>query len=72
MTFVVQSWSIFLGAMFACGYRGAKVSAFFDKLADFLAFVKLASSLQRRLSLRTWENGMAFFTCFGRGDECSK
>ena len=29
----------FLGAVFACGYRGVRVAAFFEKLAHFLAFV---------------------------------
>ena len=30
---------VFLGAVFACGYSGVRVAAFFEKLAHFLAFV---------------------------------
>ena len=37
--FVVRSLGRFLGAVFACGYSGVKVAAFFEKLAHFLAFV---------------------------------
>ena len=29
----------FLGALFACGYSGVRVAAFYEKLAHFLAFV---------------------------------
>ena len=29
----------FLGAVFACGYSGVRVAAFFEKMTDFLAFV---------------------------------
>ena len=30
----VEIWSVdFLGAMFACGYSGVRVAAFFEKLA---------------------------------------
>ena len=36
------SWSIsVLGAVFACGYSGVRVAAFFEKLAHFLAFVEI-------------------------------
>ena len=37
--FVVRSLGRFLGAVFACGYSGVRVAAFFEKLAHFLAFV---------------------------------
>ena len=36
MTFLIAR---FLGAVFACGYSGVRVAAFFEKLAHFLAFV---------------------------------
>ena len=37
--FLVRSLVRFLGAMFACGFSGVRVAAFFEKLAQFLAFV---------------------------------
>ena len=37
--FSAVSWIDFLGAVFACGYSGVKVAAFFEKLAHFLSFV---------------------------------
>ena len=39
VTFVERFSVDFLGAMFACGYSGVRVAAFFEKLAHFLAFV---------------------------------
>ena len=54
VTFVVSV--DFLGAVFARGYSGVRVVAFFEKkkkkLAHFLAFVKSDPSLQRRLNRR--------------------
>ena len=32
----ILSVSPFLGAVFACGYRGVRVAAFFEKLAHWL------------------------------------
>ena len=44
----------FLGAVFACGYSGVRVAAFFEKLAHFLVLLltSAVSSLQRRRGLR--------------------
>ena len=41
-----------LGAMFASGYSGVRVAAFFKKKNYSHLLLKSASSLQRRLSLR--------------------
>ena len=46
--------------MFACGHSRVRLAAFFEKLS-----LKSASSRQRRLSLRNWENGVAFFSYCG-------
>ena len=57
---------LYLGAMFAGGDSGVRVATFFEKLSHFLHLLfKSDSSVQRRLSLRNWDNGMAFFTCCG-------
>ena len=45
---------VFLGAVFACGYSGVRVAAFFEKnwhISSHL-LLKSVSSLHRRLSLR--------------------
>ena len=58
----------FLGAMFACGYSGVRVAAFFEELAHFLAFfIKVGvftaeASHDQSKKLREW-NGIV--TCCG-------
>ena len=45
--------------MFACGYRGIRVAAFFEKLAHFLAFVVKVGVVTAEASqsekLREWD-----------------
>ena len=64
--FVVRSLGRFLGAVFACGYSGVSLAAFFEKLAHFLAFVVKVGVVTAEASqsekLREWDG---IFTCCG-------
>ena len=58
--------------MFACGYSGVRVAAFFEELAHFLAFVVKggvftaeASESKKLVKLREW-NGI-FYVLWMRG-----
>ena len=46
-----------MGALFACGYSGVRVAAFFLKLAHFLAFVVKVGVVTAEASeeLREWD-----------------
>ena len=63
------SRSIFLGAVFACGYSGVRVAAFFEKLAHFLAFVGKVGVVTAEASqsekLREWDG--IFYVLWMRG-----
>ena len=55
-----------MGALFACGCSGVRVAAFFEKLAQFLAFVVKVNVVTAEASksekLRDWDG---IFTCCG-------
>ena len=59
----------FLGAVFACGYSGVRVAAFFEKLAHFLAFVVKVGVVTAEASqsekLREWDG--IFYVLWMRG-----
>ena len=59
--------------MFACGYSGARVVAFFEKLAHFLAFVVKVGVVTAEASqsekLREWDG--IFYVLWIGEDECS-
>ena len=67
--FVVRSLGRFLGAVFACGYSGVRVAAFFEKLADFLAFIVKVGVVTAEASqsekLREWDG--IFYVLWMRG-----
>ena len=67
--FVVRSLGRFLGAVFACGYSGVMVAAFFEKLAHFLAFVVKVGVVTAEGSqsekLRDWDG--IFYVLWMRG-----
>ena len=69
VTFVERFLGDFLGEMFAHGYSGVRVAAFFEKLAHFLAFVAVvgvfATEAPQYKKLREW-NGI-FFVLWMRG-----
>ena len=68
------SRSFFLGAVFACGYSGVRVAAFFEKLAHFLAFVVKVGVVTAEASqseeLREWDD--IFYVLWMRGRMYSK
>ena len=55
--------------MFACGYSGVRVAAFFDKLAHFLAFVVevgvVTAEASQSEKLREWDG--IFYVLWMRG-----
>ena len=55
--------------MFACGYSGVKVAAFFEKLAHFLAFVVkvgvVTAEVSKSEKLREWDS--IFYVLWMRG-----
>ena len=59
----------FLGAVFACGYSGVRVAAFFEKLAHFLAFVVkvgvVTAEASQSKKLREWDG--IFYVLWMRG-----
>ena len=59
----------FLSAVFACGYSGVRVAAFFEKLAHFLAFVVKVGVVTAEASqsekLREWDG--IFYVLWMRG-----
>ena len=61
---------VFLGAVFACGYSGIRVAAFFKKLAHFLAFVVKVGVVTAQASqsekLREWGGISYVFWMRGR------
>ena len=67
--FVVRSLVDFLGAVFARGYSGVRVAAFFEKLAHFLAFVVKVGVVTAEASqsekLREWDG--IFYVLWMRG-----
>ena len=50
--------------MFACGYSGIRVTAFFEKLAHFLAFVAVVTTeapQSKKLIMREWNGTFYVF-----------
>ena len=67
----------FLGAVFACGYSGVRVAAFFEEMSHFLAFVvKQRKTLvheflvsKETVVLRRWERSKQKFGFIKRVDK---